>query len=205
MSTVQQQTENFRLPRHERRHPWLVLLLDCLALVDASVAEAISRSGRTPVCARGCALCCSQRIPVTPVELAGLSLYVQEEMRSSVRRALAERLDPDVPPGFFPCRFLLHGCCAVYPMRPIACRRYIIFGEPCSPGEEPPDDRPGDVLQPSREALQQALALTLPCYADWQETARAAEDAFSFCARKTMYLDSVSRNILSACNLEAGA
>ena len=142
------------LPEYRAEYPWLVPLLTAYRYVHASLALDVAETGRTPACGPGCGHCCRQPIPVTPVEILGLRLYL--------------RLHPDPARkrsgNPFDCPFLVGDDCSVYPVRPIACRRFIVFGTPCRAKEAPTDTRPKDVLWPSRDALLQALRLTLPYY-----------------------------------------
>lgn len=193
------------MPRAERRHPWLRHAFDCYAVVDASVAEALAASGRKSACAPGCHNCCSQAIPVTPLEVAALRWFIREAMpgdRLSALREKAGKSCPDndngkAPHDDAPCRFLLGGSCAVYAVRPVACRRYIIFGEACAPGEDATRTRLRDVLRPSREALHIAYALTLPYYAALGESVPEAEAAFAFMTPRTIKLADVSGMLLT--------
>ena len=73
-----------------------------------------------------------------------------------------------------PCPFLVDGACAVYPMRPLACREYIVFNQPCRLGERPEQTRPLDVLPLARTAQLQAFTVLLPFYGVREDTARDA-------------------------------
>jgi len=194
-------TARFRvdMPGAERRHPWLSYLFDCYALVDASVAEALeeaAREGGQPGCAKGCGNCCHQVIPVTPLEAAGLRWYVQEEMTEKTRAALMQRPEKIGPGGGRRCRFLLGGSCAVYPVRPVACRRYLVLGETCAPGEDPTVTRPEQVLKPSREKMNAAYAATLPYYTALGEQTPLPEEAFAFMTARTVALEALGLDIL---------
>ena len=149
------------VPRAERRHPWLRHLFDMYALVDASVREALAaagESGKRSACAKGCTFCCHQPIPVTPLEVAGLQWYAREEMAPDVLAALRARPEQENPAGYAACRFLFGGVCSLYMVRPVACRRFMVFGDACRAGEDVLTTRPHDVLQPSRAALNAACA-----------------------------------------------
>jgi hypothetical protein len=187
-----------RFPQYERQHAWFSMLLDCLALVDASVAEAVSAFAGQPACKLGCDICCYQYIPVTPLELAGLKLYIEKEIPPALLRILAEKnVNAETSPNSqAACRFLFRKSCAVYPVRPIACRRYVVFNKCCVLGENPVDTRPADVLKPSRTLLNQALGLTLPYYAALGESTPEPGQAFAFCAKRTIALASFSHKIL---------
>ncbi|SBV96137.1 hypothetical protein KL86DPRO_10993 [uncultured delta proteobacterium] len=202
MWTYRQETmEQYRLdmPRAERRHPWLRHAFDLYAVVDASVAEALAASGRKSGCAAGCHGCCHQTIPVTPLEVAALQWFIREEMPRERLLALREKPDKTGPDGGPSCRFLLGRSCAAYAVRPVACRRYMVLGEPCAMGEDATKTRPRDVLAPSREALNAACALALPYYAALGETIPGPEGAFAFMAERTVALATVSRTLLRAC------
>ena len=60
--------------RMERMLPGMELLLDALALVDCTVAQAIDNTDKKTACGAGCFHCCIQPIPVTPLEILGLQL-----------------------------------------------------------------------------------------------------------------------------------
>lgn len=157
----------------ERALPGADLLLQGYALVDASVREAVADAtsrGRRLACGHGCAVCCHQPIPLTPLEF--LLMRAQARFRlGAEQRVRLEHAQPDArPPGHRPCPFLLDNACTVYAVRPIACRRYLVLDVPCAPDEDCTASRPGDLLIPARAALDAALALTLPWYAaHWQE------------------------------------
>lgn len=141
-------------PALNKKHPWLLPLLDGYAELDGFLTEDIARTGRTPACLKGCACCCSQPIPVTPPEIIAIALHLN-------RSGYPEKKQLPPPAD---CIFLKNGSCSIYPVRPIACRRYIVFGNQCSPGEVPTETRPGDVLKPSRHALLYILQKTIPYY-----------------------------------------
>ncbi len=184
------------IPRAERRHPWLGYLFDLYAAIDASVAEALALAGRASGCGPGCHGCCHQVIPATPLEVAGIRWYVREAMPPVILDALRNRPEPDVPPGT--CRFLAGGGCAVYAVRPVACRRYMVLGRRCRPEEDAFRDRPGDVLRPSREALAAAYALTLPYYAALGDPVPPDAETFAFMAARTAPLASISAELLAS-------
>ena len=63
-----------------------------------------------------------------------------------------------------PCIFLRGGRCSIYPVRPFACRRYLVFNRVCFIGEDPTVTRPQDMLNPPQKILFDALCLTRPVY-----------------------------------------
>jgi Fe-S-cluster containining protein len=184
--------------RLERALPGLDLLLDAFAVVDCGVAQAIACRGQAPACGTNCYQCCIQPIPATPLEILGLRMFVQQELAtaSAVRQSLAAgfaRFLGDTANLGAACPFLHEGRCAVYPVRPMACRRFIVFETPCAPGEDPTQTRPKHVLQPGQECLQAALRLTLPWYSEHYSLPAqpSAADAQAFFRSVTTVLQAV--------------
>ncbi|MBQ9407755.1 MAG: YkgJ family cysteine cluster protein [Desulfovibrio sp.] len=143
------------------------LLLSAFTIVEEGIRQAIAQRGEIPICGPGCAACCHQPIPATTLELLLLKAYVHHVMPQE------QRLVQENVLGKFrggkeclteACPFLHDGRCAVYPVRPIACRQYLIFGHACTLGEDPTLTRPKDVLRPKYAFMDAALRLTLPWY-----------------------------------------
>ena len=150
----------------ERMHPGMDLLLDAFALVDCGIAEDLAHRGM-PACGPGCYACCMQPIPATPLEILGLRLFLESQAPQNVQAAArAAVAAPHEKKAALqqPCPFLHAGNCAAYPVRPIACRRFVVFGAPCRQGEDPCKTRPKDVLRPDAAVMRAALRLTLPWY-----------------------------------------
>ena len=170
-SAADSKTHRYHNRRFERALPGVDLLLDAFAVVDCGVAQAIAHRGQTPACGPNCYQCCIQPIPATPLEILGLRLFMQLEFvpapESEVRQALIAgfaQFRGDGASLGATCPFLYEGRCAVYPVRPMACRRYIVYETPCAKGEDPTTTRPHQVLQPGQDFLQAALRHTLPWY-----------------------------------------
>lgn len=145
---------------------WLPLLRQMHATVDQGVAAAIRREEKRRrarlACRRGCDVCCrvNTDIPVFPLELAGISWFCAERLagapRAAVRRQCAEHASGAA------CPFLVEGACAVYPVRPTACRLLAVFGASCASGEDAWHTRRGDVLVPPDGLLARAWGIMLP-------------------------------------------
>lgn len=136
---------------------WLDLLAQAFTVIDASVSQAITAKRIPPACSKGCSACCYQKIPLTIIE----ALAIKE----SLRAARSEKnFAPRNQTNKNSCPFLIDGSCGIYEVRPIACRRYVVFNGKCRRDENPPETRPEDVLKPSRKALGHALSLTRPFY-----------------------------------------
>ena len=170
-SAADSKTHRYHNRRFERALPGMDLLLDAFAVVDCGVAQAIAHRGQAPACGPNCYQCCIQPIPLTPLEILGLRIFMQLEFapapESEVRQVLVAGFAQFRGDGAnlgAACPFLHQGRCAVYPVRPMACRRFIVYEIPCAKGEDPTTARPHQVLQPSQDFLQAALRHTLPWY-----------------------------------------
>lgn len=197
----QKNWEQYRvsMPRAERRHPWLAYLFDLYAEIDASVAAAFDFAERVAPgipcgCGKGCHGCCHQTIPVTPLEVAGLAWYVNEEMPQELRSALAKK-PLARGPGGITCPFLLGGTCAAYPVRPIACRRFLVMRRACEIGEDPVKTRPQDILIPSRPAMLEAFAHTAPYYEALGDPIPENGNIDTFMQERTVVLSTVRDRI----------
>lgn len=144
------------LARTRAAHPWIEPLWNAYAFLDASLGRELRRDGRSLACGPGCHACCTPFVPLSFAEAMGIRLYLQ-----ATPQPAGQNQEPD-PVGA--CPFLARGACRVYPARPFACRRFLVFSTRCAPGEDPTATRPRDVHAPSQEALLRALRMTLPVY-----------------------------------------
>jgi len=181
--------ERPRLPDEDGR-PWLTILLDALHILDQGLSREVAaeeqRRGVRVGCHAGCTACCESSVPLRSLEVEGIAWYAATRLDEStwqrVRTQLARRDD-----GL--CPFLLDGQCSVRPLRPIACRSFFVFGEPCQAGERLYELRPRDVFDRS-EALFERMAMRLlddPSFeprADQDEPAAARTGAFYRSARR---------------------
>jgi len=173
-----------KFPEDEARLPWLSLLLDAYAVIDKGIAIAISREKRKQkkrlACAEKCDTCCRANtdIPVYPLELAGITWYATEKVKQPLRDTLWQQLSAQSASP--PCPFLIDNICAVYPVRPIACRQYIVLGKPCADNEDPYYTRREDLLTPIQDFTNKAIHIMLPFYGISKETDRqkAIENRF---------------------------
>jgi hypothetical protein len=181
------------MPRYEQNYQWLHLLLDCYAVIDLSVAESIAQSKKKPACYKGCSVCCRQKIPLSVIESVGIKFYVDNILTKHKYLQIVKNFDQHNQL----CLFNIDNCCIVYPMRPIACRRYIVTSQCCSFDEDPLLSRPGDVLEPSRDYLYQAVKLTLPFYNSQGIPFESNEHIFSFYKKQNVVLSSIYSKILN--------
>jgi hypothetical protein len=153
-------------PEAEAKLIWLNLLLDAYSVVDEGVELALGQQsrGRILACRKGCAGCCRihAAVPVYPLEMAGMAWYCTEAVSGGQRFILAAQLE-SFEEGK-PCPFLVDEICVIYPLRPMACRQFNVFGLPCAENEDPFYSRPEDVLTPLEEYVDAAFRVTLPFY-----------------------------------------
>lgn len=181
-----------RMHRFEHIHTWSASLLDCYAIIDHSVSKAIRESEKQLACHEGCAICCYQPIPLSILECLGIKYYVQNMLDKKIREILLRKTKENNQL----CLFNIEGSCVIYPLRPIACRRYLVCSHPCRIGEDPTVTRKDDMLIPSRVSLYQAIAMTLPFYG-LQNKNHDQENIIKFYMKKNVILSSVYHNIVT--------
>ena len=175
MNTVYLRPSKLSFPVDDAVHSWLSMLLNAYHIVDKGIAEAIKKEkkrNRKLACSKGCSSCCKthQTIPVYPLELVGISWYTTEKIIGPEREVLKNQLRSYKEGD--PCPFLLQGSCSVHPMRPVSCRQFIVFGNPCAEGEDPYYSRLEDVLPPIKKYVDQAFFIMLPFYGVKDEAER---------------------------------
>ncbi len=157
-----------RFPEEERRFSWLPMLLDAYAIIDEGIAVAVKAEEDdlriSLACREGCANCCrTQRdIPLYPLEIIGITWFATEKLAAPLRATVKEQLSTHREGD--PCPFLVSGSCSVHPLRPMACRQFNVFSEPCAVGEDPFFTRRDDVLTPIREYTLRAFSPMFPFY-----------------------------------------
>ncbi len=167
MANSYKQPVRLSYPSSESSHSWLRILLDAYHIADRGVAEAIARAerqGKKLACAKGCSSCCATHIhiPAYPIELVGMTWYATEKTEGPVREQLRRHLISKRENSA--CAFLADGACAIHPLRPMACRHFNVFGNPCAKGEDAYYTRRRDVLKPIKKYKNDALKATLPFY-----------------------------------------
>lgn len=203
MQKLQKEIQPYRvqMKEHERTSPWLSMLFDCYAVIDLSVAKAVAKAEQKPVCHEGCTPCCQHIIPLSTLECLGLKWYVQtilsKENQTLLREKLQKRKNGQVLPTHGElCLFNCNGSCMVYPVRPIACRRFLVAGKACEMGEDTLTMRPQDMIKPAREYLYAAIAKTLPFYTAINIPRQEHEDIFTFYRRQNVILAEIYDKII---------
>lgn len=165
---MEEKKERMRFPDDEERFEWLPLLLESYFIVDGGVERGIARDvkerGRVVACKEGCVSCCryNKDIPLYPHEMVGIYWYAVEKVKDPARATLRERLRAGGVTG--ECPFLIDAACVIYPMRPTACRHFVVFNEPCGEGEDPYYTRRDDLYTPLEENTDRAFMAALPFY-----------------------------------------
>jgi len=154
-----------RFPNDESTHRWLTILLEAYHVADEGlgrlVEEAEKRLGQKLACHSGCHACClRESYPVSRLEVAGMCWFVAEQLEGPARKDVLAQMAAFAPPAH--CPMLLDRKCAVYPMRPLSCRTFVRFGEPCTEGCVPAD-YPLDV-RASKDLARRVSLQILPHY-----------------------------------------
>jgi len=180
-------------PDDEAKHPWLAIILTAHHIVDTGITielgeEEAKRQAKT-ACQRGCSNCCAlfPDIPVSPLEILGISWFVMEQLAGDVRKEVSERITRLWQIG--ECPFLISSVCSVYPMRPLACRMFFVFGSPCRPGENVARTRPDDAWWHSKAVTRPAAMAMLPYYGitGKDEKARALSEGYIYSISDAIY------------------
>lgn len=149
------------------KFPWLTMLLDAYEIIDKGIRIAIIKEEKRHnielSCKNGCANCCKTHkdIPVYPLELTGIYWYVIEKITTHIRQPLKKQLASHKKPV---CPFLVDESCSIYPVRPVACRQFNVFGKQCEAGEDAYHTRREDVLIPIKDYTEKAFFVMLPFY-----------------------------------------
>ena len=147
----------------EHRYSWLPILLDSYAIDDyekqLDITNEMTKRDENIACHEGCLGCCTnQAIPITMFEFMGISWYYSEVCEGEIRKRVRPRLLHHKKT--VECPFLLDTICSIYPVRPLACRDFFVFGEPCKMDEDPFVARPHDMLPTNRD-VSKYVALRL--------------------------------------------
>jgi len=147
-----------RFEDHERKYEWLSILLRAYFKNDLGAYNEMlkfhKKNKRKIACFQGCYSCClNPVVPITQIELMGISWYVSEIIKdSAIRDNLKVQMENHK--DNLSCPFLVNQECSIYPLRPIACREFHIIGKACTTGEDPIKSRSGDIWQPSRKVAR---------------------------------------------------
>jgi Fe-S-cluster containining protein len=131
-----------------KKYPWLNYLGRALLLADVITQKSIKKEeeqGRNIACHCGCNNCCiNSDVPITSLELQGISWYISEVLRGERHINIRKQLEMFTAEK--PCPFLFNKECGIYPLRPLICRQHYVFNERCQDSEDIIKTRPQDVL-----------------------------------------------------------
>ena len=158
---------SIRLPEDEKEFPWLPMLLDAYAISDQAVQEKQERDyrehGFQAACSKGCITCCYQQfIPATSLELAGIVWFICHKMDPKAQKSIIDVLENFS--GERTCPMLQNTTCAVYSVRPLACRQFVVYEQACQAREDVLGTRPEHVLKLDNSSIRQAFRSMLPFY-----------------------------------------
>ena len=92
-----------------------------------TVAEQAGANGPKPACQAGCAHCCHLRVEATDPEVLHIAQRLQTlpsaDQETTLRRLRQHAAAVSVGTTRQPCSFLVHDRCAIYSVRPAACRK----------------------------------------------------------------------------------
>jgi len=184
--------ERPRFPEDEAKYDWLPMLLDAYYQEDSGTLKEIQiekkkRSAKL-ACRKGCYNCCVKLdVPISEIEIIGLSWYACEKVKGPLREKLKKQLSNYSEVTH--CFFLVDEVCSIYPMRPIACREFFVFGRPCEPNEDVLLTRPKDIWAPSRKVAKKVAfkMLSYYGYTDKMTKERVYESGFLHSNTKPMH------------------
>jgi len=103
--------------------------------LDDTIAQSIARDKGTAIsCKKGCHFCCRQSVVISAGEAELIAEYCKERGINIPKDYLEEQLKYDWKEiavkdvGW--CVFLKGGECSIYPVRPLACRKYFVASPP---------------------------------------------------------------------------
>jgi Fe-S-cluster containining protein len=124
------------------------------------VFSELASAGQPISCKRGCAHCCYQAVPISVVEAEFLAEWIrtlpidqQQELARRFRETVLKLSAADLTESLahmvwnspteatfnlaldylyqrIPCPFLEDGACSIYPIRPFACREFLVTSSP---------------------------------------------------------------------------
>lgn len=177
----------------EAKYEWLPMLLDAFHIVDTWVLvelEAEEKRRKTKVaCHKGCSSCCLKpRVPITPLEIVGLSWFCSEKMEEPFRGIVKSQILSQNQST--QCPFLVDNICSVYLVRPLSCRIFFMLDALCVKNEDPFETRPQDMWHPSIEVARKSAYKMFPYYGinNKKNMDKAFENGYILKIAKEMHL-----------------
>ncbi len=149
----------------ETRLSWLTPILDAYSIHDAEMKKELEAEKATPACAKGCAACCrNATVPILQTEVATISWFLSEEVGRDLREQIKQRLEQHRERR--ECPFLIENACAIYAVRPLGCRGFVVLRKQCADDEDVWRDRRQDMFIPPRR-LPRKVGLRILDTRDW--------------------------------------
>lgn len=176
----------------EAKYIWLPALLDVYHIVDMGISTELQEEERKRnakvACHPGCSNCCRRpMVPMILLEFLGISWFASEKLEGDTRSVVKEQLlhHKQTPQ----CPFLVESRCSIYPMRPLACREFFMFGAPCGIDEHVELTRPNDIWTHSRDIARRVAMVILPFYGinDERQKVEAFENGYIGAVSKPMH------------------
>ena len=150
----------FNSPPAEAKYAWLKAVIDAYYISDTHIETHIAEKSITPACHKGCHACCLKpTVPFTEPELLAISWYVSEVLEGDARPRVKLRLVEHEQR--LECPFLIDRECSIYPVRPLACRQFLVKFKACDIGEDVGITRPNDIIHFPREKVARPVAMRL--------------------------------------------
>ncbi len=125
------------MPEYEAKEFWLPHVLDAFAIINGAIdylVETEKEKNISLACSAGCVACCYQDVPVSPLEAIAVCFavhtYVDGEIKEKLHAQLKEQ-NSNITWNNGQCPFLIDKKCAIYPLRPMACRSLLMVNEAC--------------------------------------------------------------------------
>jgi len=185
-------SQRVRYPEAEAKYPWLSILLDTYHVLDTGISLELpyekERRKEKVACHHGCGNCCLRpTVPIAELETLGISWFFLENLSGKTKYIVESQLKNHRRDT--KCPFLVDKACSVYPVRPIACRMFYVFGQPCQPKEDVSKTRPRDMWTHSRELAQRVAITMLPYFGitGKRQKIKAFEEGFLYSVSMPMH------------------
>ena len=182
----------YDFPEDEKKYKWLPMLLNAYNIIDRACSvglhEEENKRNQKLACGSGCYHCClNPTVPITEIEFNGITWFATEKLVGDVRKAVMKHLLAHEDTQA--CPFLVNKICSIYPLRPIACREFHVFGEKCKADEDVFFTRRNDMWSPSRENARKVSMTILPYWGVTRkkQQLQAFEEGFIFSSARNMH------------------
>lgn len=146
---------NISIPDKQTTQDVILPLFWQISQIEEDIAiKNIQQEGRQISCKAGCGACCSQFVPVTPIEVQNIDKYVSQlpkKQRQKIRKRFTKAIEIFKEKGLLErllnfssqnenlqefgmayfylgiaCPYLDNGSCSIHQVRPLSCRKYLV-------------------------------------------------------------------------------